>query len=403
MADATPSSTPPVRDTWYYPPEIADDLKDVDLPDEIKAEILTCAFEYARCVIPCYTNWDRFLAWIRLLVMTIVVEFKGDMVDVIAGDKILGYSLSGNLSTLFEGTPGHADMAREFRAYLLFTSEKTSDRRYGELFRRYINCLVQSPTQWFRLRDCDSLARLTLAAALACNDLDDVWFSEDQFQVLAELAIILYDGVAFYKHRSEGEIHNTFGYIPDARLKAWRQCREVLWALDVAWARRKDMQIVINFIRFVGGPIHMLMRRYRFVEDGMAIGKPETEHVVAQTRANFKLWNRFDATGDSKENIRAEDIQHCRTVLARSDELLIQGLAEALKTAGDGMCGTCPYRATYGAQATSGFGGVELCAGCTIEWCTFVESLPRRAAQVFPELVDTYSRAISSVRSGVRA
>jgi len=39
----------------------------------------------------------------------------------------------------------------------------------------------------------------------------------------------------------------------------------------------------------------MMMRRYRFVEDGLMIGRPETDHVIAQTRQHVKLWNRVDA------------------------------------------------------------------------------------------------------------
>jgi hypothetical protein len=42
----------------------------------------------------------------RIIVMGIVAEFRGEMVDVAAGDQILGYSLSGTLAALFEGTPG---------------------------------------------------------------------------------------------------------------------------------------------------------------------------------------------------------------------------------------------------------------------------------------------------------
>ncbi|KAF7349846.1 Alpha-ionylideneethane synthase abl3 [Mycena venus] len=280
-------------DTWYYPPDIANDLKDVNLPHEVKCEIFACAWEYARCVIPQYTNWDRYVAFMRIIVMGTIAEFKGSMVDVTAGDMILGYSLSSTLATLFEGTPCHADMAREYRTFLLITADKASNRRDSELFRRYVNSLAQSPRQWFRMRDCDALARFTIAAALACNDLDDAWLSEEQFNMLGEIGITLYDAVAFYKHRSEGETNSTFAYMPDdLRVRAFRQCREVLWALDVAWARQRQMRAVINFLRFFGGPIHMMMRRYRFVEEGLTIGKPETNQVITQTRANFKLWNR---------------------------------------------------------------------------------------------------------------
>ncbi|KAJ7691576.1 hypothetical protein B0H17DRAFT_557715 [Mycena rosella] len=391
----TNCTAPRERDTWYYPPCIADDLTGANLPAEIKGEILACTWEYTRCVIPQYTNWNRYIAWMRLLMMAIVVEFKGSMVDVTAGDTILGHSLSDTLTALFKGTPGHEDMAREFRAFLLITADKASDKRYGELFRRYVNCLAQSPKLWFRMRACDFFARFTIAAALACSDLDDVWFSDDEFDMLCEIGMTMYDAVAFYKHRSEGETHNTFAYMPEEmRVKAFRQCREVLWALDAAWARQPKMQVVTNFLRFSGGAIHMMMRRYRFVDEGLTIGKPETEHVVTQTRANFKLWNRVDA--NRVKEVGEQDIQRYRDVLARSDELMFRGLAEALQTAGDGHCDTCRYRASYGAEVTHRFGGVELCERCRAEWRDFLERFPERAAQVFPELVDMYNRAIST-------
>ncbi|KAJ7113828.1 hypothetical protein C8R44DRAFT_630564 [Mycena epipterygia] len=391
----TLAPAPRERDTWYYPPDIADDLKDVDLPDEVKAEILACSFEFTRCVIPVYSNWDRYLAWMRLMTIATVVEFKGDLVDVMAGDNILGHSLSGTLSALFEGTPAHENMAREYRAYLLITSDKASNRRYGELFRRSVNCLAHSPSLWFRMRSCDFLARFTIAAALACNDADDVWFSDAEFDMLCEIAITMYDAVAFYKHRSEGETHNTFAYIPeDARVKAFRQCREVLWALDSVWARQPKMQIVANFLRFAGGPVKMMMRRYRFVEEDLTLGKPETEAVVAQARANFKLWNRVDA--NRMKEASAENIRRYKDVLARREEIVFPGLAEALETGGDGNCDTCRYRASYGAETMHRFGGVELCDSCTAEWRDFLESFPERAAQVFPELRNAYNKAITS-------
>ncbi|KAJ6597669.1 hypothetical protein DFH09DRAFT_1399322, partial [Mycena vulgaris] len=115
---------PRERDTWYYPPEIADDLKGVNLADEVKAEILACAWEYTRCVIPQYTNWDRYIASARVTVVGIVAEFKGSLVEVMKGDNILGYSLSGILATLFRGTPKHEDMAREFRNFILISATK---------------------------------------------------------------------------------------------------------------------------------------------------------------------------------------------------------------------------------------------------------------------------------------
>ncbi|KAJ7282453.1 hypothetical protein C8J57DRAFT_1554400 [Mycena rebaudengoi] len=140
----------------------------------------------------------------------------------------------------------------------------------------------------------------------------------------------------------------------------------------------------------------MLMRRYRFVDEGLTIGKPETEEVVVEARANVKLWSRIDA--NNMKAISVESIQRYRDVLARSDELLFAGLAEILETAGDGHCDTCRYRPSYGAETTHRFGGVVLCDECRAQWRNFLESFPERAAQAFPELVDMYSRAIPSTK-----
>jgi hypothetical protein len=226
----------------------------------------------------------------RIIIISIVAEFKGTIVDVLASDNLLGYSVPDLLDILFQGSPMRENMERELRTCILFMAEKSSSRRDGELFRRYVNCLADSPRQWFRMRDCDGLARFTVMAALACNNILDVCFSEEQLELFGEIGITMYDAVAFYKHRSEGEVCSTFAYAPDdMRVAAFRQCREVLWALDAAWAGRPGMLIVPTVLRIFGGAIHMLMRRYRFVDENLTIGVPETEEVVSLTRANFKL------------------------------------------------------------------------------------------------------------------
>lgn len=76
-----PKRNPRVRDTWYYPPDIAHDLDGIDLPDHIKGEVLATAWEYTRTVIPHYTNWKRYVAFMRIIVMGIIAEFKGDLVS----------------------------------------------------------------------------------------------------------------------------------------------------------------------------------------------------------------------------------------------------------------------------------------------------------------------------------
>jgi hypothetical protein len=128
------------------------------------------------------------------------------------------------LDNLFEGTAGHERMSHEFRAFLLLTADKFSTRCDERLFRRYVSSLAQSSRQWFRVRDTDGLVHFVLAAALACCDLDDVWFTEDEFEILAEMVVTLYDSgaVAFYEHRAEGETHSTFAYMPvELRIKSF--------------------------------------------------------------------------------------------------------------------------------------------------------------------------------------
>lgn len=71
-----------------------------------------------RCVIPNYTNWNRYVAFMRIVAMGIIAEFRGDLIDVMSSDSVVGYNLSSVLADLFGGTPGHEDMAREYRAYL---------------------------------------------------------------------------------------------------------------------------------------------------------------------------------------------------------------------------------------------------------------------------------------------
>jgi len=118
------------------------------------------------------------------------------------------------------------------------SSQKSSRRTNTLLFRRYSVALSKSPRQFFRMRDTNALARFTIGAALACNDIDNVWFSDAQFDIMAEIGNTMYDKIAYWKHRSEGKINSTFAYMPDThRIMAYHRCREALWALDVAHAK----------------------------------------------------------------------------------------------------------------------------------------------------------------------
>lgn len=95
-----------IKETWYYPQELANDLKGIHLPAGTKDEIFAMAFEYARSVIPIYTNWPRYVAFMRIFVMGIITEFRGDLVDVTKGNDVLGYDMQAVLDALFQGTVG---------------------------------------------------------------------------------------------------------------------------------------------------------------------------------------------------------------------------------------------------------------------------------------------------------
>ncbi|KAH8688781.1 ABA 3 protein [Talaromyces proteolyticus] len=376
-----PTSTKETQDLWYYPPDIAHDLDNIDLPERFKEEVYACAWEYSRCVIPYYSNWRRYVAFMRTIVIGIVAEFRGDLVDVTASNNVLNYDLDDLLSTLLGDSPGGVEIAREFRTFCLMTSTKTGSNRNCELFKRYMNVLTASPKLWFRLRDCDSLARFTLVVALRCNDLD-IWFSNEQFEILAEIGDILYDAIAYHKHRSEGETHSTFQYVPnDMRVEAFRYYREVLWAFDTAWAGQPELAHVTNFLRAFGGPIHMTMRRYRFVEDSLGICQPETAEVINKARQNSKLWCRIEARRSVDD-----DVEGYRSLLISDDKVLFTGLAELLETYGNYRCTRCQYPKSYGVQSPHEFGGVKLCDECVATWREYVMSFPTRLSKAFPEV-----------------
>jgi len=95
-----------VQEHWYYPADIANDLGDVDLPSRVKEEMFATAWEYSRSVISQYTNWTRYVAFMRIIIIGTIAEFRGKLVNVADNDNILGYNLQEVLDILFEGTPG---------------------------------------------------------------------------------------------------------------------------------------------------------------------------------------------------------------------------------------------------------------------------------------------------------
>jgi len=371
-----------MTDNWFLPAELDSDLhrKLTGLAPDKAAEAMAVGWEYVRCVVPEFTNWDRYLALARLTTIGTIAEFRADLVDVVAGEPMCGYDLDELLGILFDGTLVHELMAREYRSMLLLMTEKTAGRRDAGLFCRMVEALAHTPSDYFRIRDCDGAFRFFVAAGMACNDVTAGWLSDQEYQVLAEVGLGMYDAMAFHKHRAEGEICNLFAYAdPQLRQQAYHMYREALWALDTAWSRTVAGRCGINFTRLFAGPIHMMMRRYRFVEDGLMIGRPETEQVVEQTRRNIKLWYRVDSApepgvGDDRYT----------AVIADKDRLLFPGLQEMLDRPDDDKCPDCRRRASYGAETIETFGGVRLCGRCRATWGAYLLSFPARAAKTLP-------------------
>ena len=370
-----------LSDACFYPSELALDLQDCGLSQAVIKEVLACAWEYVRCLIPHYTNWSRYITFCRVISIACVAEYNGHMVKATKDGLLLGHRLEDLLDIIFAGTPGHAEMVREFQTFMLVTTTKTSDERNSELFCRYIEILAKNPKDWFRLRDCDALLRFTIMAALRCNDLDDVWFQEDEFQILTELGDALYDSVAFYKHRAEGEASNTYAYAGESvRTESFRQYRQVLWALDVSWAQSPAHRCVVNLLRNFGGPIHMTMRRYRFVEDDLMLGLPETERIISEAKKNVKLWYRQEAT----EGHRYDKLDTSYTTTLANAEAYISGFTSILQLAGVERCTSCCYDYAYGASSRGEFSGVQLCNSCRTEWQSYMTCFPQRVTFVFP-------------------
>jgi hypothetical protein len=365
-----------------YPAEIDGDLRDSGLTEKERGEVLATAWEYVRCGIPEFTNWERYITFVRLTALTTVAEYRGDLIqfeEILKRDgRVLGYPVRAMLESLFVGTSVAEAMILEYASSLVFMAEKTRRQR-SDLCRRYIEALASSPATYFRMRDCDAQVRLFIAAAAACNDLDPQ-FREGEYRAMAEIGMTMYDAVAFYKHRAEGEVCNVYAYCgPDLQLRraAYEAARSSLWELETRWYRSVEGRCAINLLKNLP-LIHIAMSRYRFVEDGLTIGRPETSEVVQAARANVKLWYRSDAVkGDATRTTKPLTAQ--RTVDSVR-HMLLPDLVTALETADREACPRCTRRATYGALAEGQFGGVVLCEECRAAWREYVlASGPRHA------------------------
>ncbi|MFE0104877.1 hypothetical protein [Streptomyces sp. NPDC059009] len=374
-------------DEWHYPDVLDDDLKDSGLAPPEAAEVISTSWEYCRCSIPVFTNWDRFLAFVRLTVIYTVAEYRGDLTDdVLEGRPLLGYDADGLLRTLFEDTPVLEEMSREFWTFMIIASEKTrGDRRGSLLFRRLVEATAHSPADFLRLRDADAQVRLYLAATLACNDVTDpdAYCGEEQNRALNELTISRYDTVGYFKHRAEAELFDPYFYTgPEIRQEYYHKLRQALWALDTNWGRTANGRYMLAYMRIMGGPIHLEMRRYRFVQDGLVLGRTETDSVVEETRRNFKLWYRIDAPDAGQP--QPADVERYEAIMAQEERLLFPGLAAMLNRPDEEKCPRCVRRHAYGAQSIGEVAGVQLCDDCRAVWRAYFLDVPRRVAAALP-------------------
>lgn len=386
IIDGSAKDLGPWTDQWYYPDEISEGFEAFELSKKVVDETLATAWEYARSVIPTFTDWEKYIAFVKTIVIAVVAEFRGDLIPEAGASRILGFDLDGILRTLFGSFPMHVAMAQEFRAFILMSTEKSRNRTESELFSRYLNALAESPGSWFRLRDCDALARYTIACALVCNGFDDDPFSETQWQLLAEMANGQYDAVAYHKHEAEGETNSTFAYVgSESRPESFQMYRDILWAVDAKLAQDPVKRVVLNFIRPFAGPLHIMTRRYRFVEDGLMIGKPATATVVEQTRQHVKLWHRIDEPGGpSAPNPQRGELTSYEKSMAQSAEVMFDGLKDLLQGSEKRHCPNCAYAPPT--DRLGQFCGVRLCKECQERWKLYIRSFPKRLAAGFPEV-----------------
>ncbi|MGW3635423.1 hypothetical protein ACWD7F_35695 [Streptomyces sp. NPDC005122] len=71
----------------HYPMQIEGDLRDCGLTEKGRREVLATAWEYVRCEIPEFTNWEKYITFVCLTALTTMAEYRGDVVYVDQGDE----------------------------------------------------------------------------------------------------------------------------------------------------------------------------------------------------------------------------------------------------------------------------------------------------------------------------
>ncbi|MFJ1709893.1 hypothetical protein, partial [Kitasatospora sp. NPDC088346] len=150
-----------------------------------------------------------------------------------------------------------------------------------------------------------------------------------------------------------------------------------LWTLETNWYGTVEGRCALNLLRNLP-LIHVAMSRYRFVEDGLRIGKAETRAVIRDARANVKLWYR-GAPGAGSAPPEADGGRTLEAVR----HMLYPELQTALERTDADACPRCERHRPQGLVAEGRFGGVTLCEPCGSRWREYVLGAPaRHAAQL---------------------
>jgi hypothetical protein len=57
-----------------------------------------------RCVITNFANRSRYIVFMQTIVVGTIAEFRGELIDITAGDNVLSYNLDIVLDELIGGT-----------------------------------------------------------------------------------------------------------------------------------------------------------------------------------------------------------------------------------------------------------------------------------------------------------
>jgi hypothetical protein len=372
-----PEARPKRGKTWLFPRIFANDLAEIALPESTKQDILSCAWDFARNILPEIRDWGRYIAFVRILVIAFLSEFPGDYLDRLRdADNLFGYKLNELLELLF----CHLDedvrhgVEAELRTFLLKQSVR-GGKEMSASQRSLLNhksAIDSSPENWFRMRDFESLFRFLIAAVLACNGYSEDYclFSEDQLQLLSEMNTVIYDTVTFRKH-ADADLASIFDFVPEIkRSTIFREYREVLLAMDAAFAWNSSAHVHIRYLmRNLGGSFRKAIRRSCFVSSSLVVrrhvsneSRPGSGPATASAHSQISILMQEQPITRPISNINGRSHlgrqrQGCDTTLGHTSRTSLQAPRD------------CP-----------------LSDKCANMWLAWLDSIEERAAEAFPQL-----------------